>query len=125
MPAALVHSKLMDPASKLWVVEGRVGPAILLAIVVWFACYTLLAIALKWLLLGRQRAGVLKPRGSLAFYRWWAVQRIWAVWETIAGPFFLDTPLINVVYILLGARVSRNPKPKTQNPKPETRNPKF
>ena len=53
----------MDPASKLWVVEGRVGPAILLAVVVWFACYTLLAIVLKWVLLGRQREGVLKPRG--------------------------------------------------------------
>ena len=43
--------------------QGRAGPAILLAIVVWLACYTLLAIALKWVLLGRQRAGVLKPRG--------------------------------------------------------------
>ena len=64
IPAALVHSKLMDPASALWFVKGRVGPAILLAIVVWLACYTLLAIALKWLLLGRQRAGVLKPRGQ-------------------------------------------------------------
>ena len=69
------------------------------------------------------------------------MQRIWATWEAIAGPFVpnpnpqplnpkpksaqpeaytlnlkrytrfvLDTPLINVVYILLGARVSRNPK---------------
>ena len=64
MPAALVHSELMDPASTLWVVKGRTGPAILLPIVVWLACYTLLAIALKWVLLGRQRAGVLKPRGS-------------------------------------------------------------
>jgi len=54
------------------------------------------------------------------------VQRIWAVWEAFAGPFLLDTPLINVVYILLGARVSRNPKPETQITKPETetRNPK-
>ena len=63
MPAALVHSELMDPASKLWVVQGRVGPAILLARFVWLVCYTLLAIALKWVLLGRQQAGVLKPRG--------------------------------------------------------------
>jgi hypothetical protein len=107
MPAALVHSELMDPASRLWVVGGRTGPAIFLAIVVWLACYTLLAIAIKWLLLGRQRAGVLKPRGSFAFYRWWAVQRIWAVWDASAGPFLLDTPLINVVYMLLGARVSQ------------------
>ena len=64
IPAALVHSALMDTASKLWVIQGRAGPAIILAIVVWLACYTLLAIALKWLLVGRQRAGVLKPRGS-------------------------------------------------------------
>ena len=63
MPAALVHSELMDPASKLWVVEGRAGPAILLAIAVWLTSYTLVAIALKWVLVGRQRAGVLKPRG--------------------------------------------------------------
>jgi hypothetical protein len=53
----------MDPASKLWMIRMRLGPAILLAVVVWIACYTLLAIALKWLLLGRQQAGVLKPRG--------------------------------------------------------------
>ena len=52
-----VHSELMDPASKLWVVQGRVGPAILLAIFVWLVCYTLLAIALKWLLVG----STLKP----------------------------------------------------------------
>jgi len=63
MPAALVHSELMDPASKLWVIQGRAGPAILMAIAVWFVCYTLLAISLKWVLVGRQRAGVLKPRG--------------------------------------------------------------
>ena len=53
----------MDPASKLWVIQGRAGPAILLAIVVWLTCYTILAIMLKWVLVGRQRAGVLKPRG--------------------------------------------------------------
>ena len=37
--------------------QGRAGPAIVLAIVVWLACYTLLAIALKWLLVG----STLKP----------------------------------------------------------------
>jgi len=47
----------MDPASRLWVIQGRVGPAIMLAIVVWLTCYTLLAIALKWLLVG----STLKP----------------------------------------------------------------
>ena len=57
IPAALVRSELMDPASELWVVQGRTGPAILLAISVWLACYTLLAIALKWLLVG----STLKP----------------------------------------------------------------
>ena len=58
-----VHSALLDPASMLWLVQGRTGPAIILAIVVWIACYTILAVALKWALLGRQHAGVLKPRG--------------------------------------------------------------
>ena len=66
-----------------------------------------------------------KPR-SFAFYRWWAVQRIWAVWEAFAGPFLLDTPLINVVYILLGARVSLNPKPRIMNLGPvEVQGPKL
>ena len=53
------------------------------------------------------------------------MQRIWATWEAIAAPFLLDTPLINVVYILLGARVSKTPTLDTRNSKPETRNPKL
>ena len=55
-----VHSELRDPASSLWVVQGRVGPAVLLAMVVWLVCYTLLAIALKWVLVG----STLKPNSK-------------------------------------------------------------
>ena len=52
------------------------------------------------------------------------MQRIWGAWEAIAAPFVLDTPLINLVYILLGADVSRNPKLWSLIPASLTRNPK-
>jgi non-ribosomal peptide synthetase-like protein len=63
-----------------------------------------LSIPLKWLIIGRVKAGDYPLWGGY-FFRWWLVRRILA-----ATPiqYIAATPLINVYFRLLGARVGRN-----------------
>ena len=70
----------------------------------WFFGHNALAIAVKWLLLGRAR-----PRAialwSLAYFRFWVVRL--AVRSAPANA-FAGGPIFNVYLRLLGARIGRN-----------------
>jgi non-ribosomal peptide synthetase-like protein len=63
-----------------------------------------LSIPLKWLIIGRVKAGD-HPLWGAYYFRWWLVRRILA-----ATPiqYIAATPLINVYFRLLGARIGRN-----------------
>ena len=64
----------------------------------------LLSIAVKWLVIGRYRAGDY-PLWGLYYFRWWFVRRLLAVMPT---QFLAGTPLMGLYYRLLGARIGRD-----------------
>ena len=63
-----------------------------------------LSIPIKWLLIGRVRAGDY-PLWGAYYFRWWLVRRFSALAPT---GYLAGTPLINVYLRLLGARVGRD-----------------
>lgn len=60
-----------------------------------------LSIVVKWLVIGRYRAGDYPLWGGY-YFRWWLVRRFG---DVIATPYIAGTPLIRVYYRLLGAKV--------------------
>ncbi|WEK44786.1 MAG: amino acid adenylation domain-containing protein [Candidatus Sphingomonas colombiensis] len=64
----------------------------------------LASILVKWLVIGRFRAGDYPLWGSY-YFRWWFVRRFS---EVIATPYLAGTPLIRTYYRLLGAKVGRD-----------------
>ncbi len=63
----------------------------------------LLSIAVKWLVIGRYNPGAY-PVWSMYYFRWWLVTRVqFLVWTDI----YAGTPLLNVYYRLMGAKVGR------------------
>ena len=62
------------------------------------------SIIVKWLVIGRFRAGDYPLWGGY-YFRWWFVRR---VSEVIATPYLAGTPLIRTYYRLLGAKVGRD-----------------
>ncbi len=69
----------------------------------WFFGLNALAIAAKWLLLGRARAQVL-PIWSFAYFRFWAAKQLV---QLAPANIFAGTPLYNVYLRLLGAKIGR------------------
>ncbi len=63
----------------------------------------LASIAVKWLVLGRARAGDY-PLWGAYYFRWWLVRR---VLETVASQYLAGTPAYVLYYRLLGAKVGR------------------
>ena len=63
----------------------------------------LASVAVKWLVIGRYRAGEY-PLWGLYYFRWWFVRRFM---EVIATPYLAGTPMIRGYYRLLGARIGR------------------
>ena len=61
----------------------------------------LLSIAVKWLVIGRFRAGTYPLWGSY-YFRWWFVRRFS---DVIATPYLAGTPMIRGYYRMLGAKV--------------------
>ena len=62
-----------------------------------------LSVIVKWLVIGRYRAGDYPLWGSY-YFRWWLVRRFA---DVIATPYIAGTPLIATYYRLLGAKVGR------------------
>jgi non-ribosomal peptide synthetase-like protein len=71
---------------------------------VWFFGHNGLAVAVKWLLIGRSRAGAI-PIWSFAYLRFWAAK---LVVRSAPATLFAGTPLFNAYLRLLGARIGRN-----------------
>ncbi|MGA2499466.1 MAG: Pls/PosA family non-ribosomal peptide synthetase, partial [Tepidisphaeraceae bacterium] len=86
--------------------ESRLGAFLAAgAAIVLLPFFTLpLALAAKWLLVGRFRAGSV-PLWSFAYLRWWLFHRILALAPTHS---LIGTPLLNVYYRLMGARIGKN-----------------
>ena len=61
----------------------------------------LLSIAVKWLVIGRYRAGD-HPLWGAYYFRWWFVRRLLGV---VPVQFLAGTPMMRLYYRLLGARV--------------------
>ncbi|ENZ83946.1 Pls/PosA family non-ribosomal peptide synthetase [Caulobacter vibrioides] len=61
------------------------------------------SIAVKWLVIGRYRAGSY-PLWGAYYFRWWFVRRFS---EVIATPYMAGTPMIRVYYRLLGAKIGK------------------
>eukprot|EP01134_Creolimax_fragrantissima_P007231 CFRG7231T1 len=110
IPSAVLTNELWDStpsASWIWVINGRMGPISTIAVALWMVTYTVVCIAAKWMLLGRQRA---EPQlyyrlWSNGYMRWMVIQRLFGVWEHTCGRFVVDTPYLNLMYVLLGAKV--------------------
>ena len=79
------------------------GRALIVA-AVWFFAHNGLAVAAKWLLIGRARAAAI-PLWSLAYFRFWAAKLIV---RSAPANVFAGTPLFNAYLRLLGARIGRN-----------------
>ncbi|MCE9556358.1 MAG: amino acid adenylation domain-containing protein [Planctomycetes bacterium] len=63
-----------------------------------------LAIALKWIVLGREKPGRY-PLWGWYYFRWWFVQRMLGI---VPVSYLRGTPLLAVYYRLLGARIGPN-----------------
>ena len=63
----------------------------------------LLSIAVKWIVVGRFKAGDYPLWGSY-YFRWWLVRRVISVTAT---PYLAGTPMIRGYYRVLGARIGR------------------
>jgi non-ribosomal peptide synthetase-like protein len=61
------------------------------------------SIVIKWVVIGRYRAGEY-PLWGLYYFRWWFVRRFM---EVIATPYLAGTPMIRGYYRLLGAQVGK------------------
>jgi non-ribosomal peptide synthetase-like protein len=79
------------------------GRALVVA-AVWFFGHNGLAVAAKWLLIGRARAEAI-PLWSVAYFRFWAVKLIV---RSAPANVFAGTPIFNAYLSLLGARIGRN-----------------
>ena len=74
-------------------------------VTIWAFTFTVAVIVLKWLIVGQYKPGNVRV-ASLAWYRWWYVDRLQGIWETFIGPFLLDTCLATVFYKLMGADIA-------------------
>jgi non-ribosomal peptide synthetase-like protein len=92
-----------------WIYEAVETPVTLysralIVAVLWFFGHNALAIAAKWLLIGRVRAGAI-PLWSAAYFRFWAAKLIV---RSAPANAFTGTPLYNLFLRLLGAKIGRN-----------------
>lgn len=66
---------------------------------------TLVLIALKWVLIGRYRPGRI-VLNSAPYLAWLFIDNLLSYWDYLVGRFFIDTPLLAIVYRLFGANIS-------------------
>ncbi|CAB9498234.1 Putative fatty-acid--CoA ligase FadD21 [Seminavis robusta] len=75
-----------------------------LMVPVWYLSLTFELIAIKWIVIGRYTAKEISVP-SIAFVQWWFIDNFVRCWEIWVGNFLRGTPLITVVYNLLGASI--------------------
>ena len=83
---------------------GAYGLLILVPAVAWMVTYTLVIVILKWVVVGRYRAGGL-TLDSWGYMRWWFIEQCIRIWEAFVGGYVVGTPYIAVFYWLLGAQI--------------------
>ena len=64
-----------------------------------------ITVTMKWLLLGRVKPGIY-PLWGWFYYRWWLVQRLQK--NTHLNKYLIGSPLINLYYKVLGAKIGKN-----------------
>lgn len=82
-----------------------------LSIPVWAISFSLLVILSKWLVVGRNRECEIETP-SVAFLRWWWVDRAVHMWEFWVGRFLMDTWILWLFYRLFGANIHPSAKLK-------------
>ncbi|MCC7476797.1 MAG: amino acid adenylation domain-containing protein [Pirellulales bacterium] len=94
--AVAVAKAAIAPLTLVWLLMGVVFVAPPLGM--------LLTIAVKWVVIGRYRAGEY-PLWGIYYFRWWLVSRMQILaWTEL----YHGTPLINLYFRLMGAKVGRN-----------------
>lgn len=108
VPAWFVGKIIARYASSSIHIEGQtlIWSWVPIVVPVWMLAFTLGIILLKWVVVGKYKEGV-ATIPSLAYLRWWFIDRAIAQWEFWVGRFVKNTPLINLVYFLMGAKVHR------------------
>lgn len=84
-----------------------VALALLLSVASAVAAYPLMiaiSLAVKWVVIGRFRPGFY-PLWGTYYFRWWFVKSVLAV---VPRALFIGTPLLNIYFRLLGARIGKN-----------------
>ncbi|KAJ8602067.1 hypothetical protein CTAYLR_001599 [Chrysophaeum taylorii] len=81
------------------------GLLVVLVFPLFAASLSLIAVVAKWLVVGKYRSCRVE-RGSILFFRWWLVDRIFDQWELWCGAFVRDTLQIHFFYRLCGAQVA-------------------
>jgi acyl-CoA synthetase (AMP-forming)/AMP-acid ligase II len=72
---------------------------------IFMASFTVVVLLTKWTIIGvYSQRHIVVP--SYPYLQWWFVDRLVDMWEFWVGRFFVGTPILNLVYILLGAKVS-------------------
>jgi non-ribosomal peptide synthetase-like protein len=84
-------------------VERAAQLGTIVGFLVWPA-WLLISIAIKWIVIGRYKPGRY-PVWGLYYFRWWFVSRFQALsWSQM----FVGTPLMNLYFRAMGARVGKN-----------------
>lgn len=65
-------------------------------------------IILKQVVVGKYKEGILNIPTTIAHLRWWFVDKVVEVWEHCVGRFILGTPLVNLFYYRMGAKVHKS-----------------
>ncbi|HEX3657462.1 MAG TPA: Pls/PosA family non-ribosomal peptide synthetase [Pirellulales bacterium] len=82
--------------------EALIGAVI--GLIAAYPIMLVLAVAAKWILIGRYKPGRY-PLWGWYYFRWWLVDAIHA---SVPITYLAGTPLINIYYRLLGAKIGRN-----------------
>jgi len=81
----------------------------LLVIPIWMLSLSFILIIAKWICIGRYKE-IEIPVLSFHYIRWWLIDRLIEVWELFVGKLIKDTPLLWLVYFLLGAKIHPSTK---------------
>ena len=108
IPIAIISAEWLIPCFAWQAVAGSsmlAAFAVATALVMFMPVLLLVvALAAKWLLIGRFKAGT-TPLWSFAYLRWWLFRQIMGMAPTHE---LVGTPLLNLYYRLMGARIGKN-----------------
>jgi carbonic anhydrase/acetyltransferase-like protein (isoleucine patch superfamily) len=111
IPAWHVYNWLSNDSTKVLFDAGpKQSPRFLVwmwlpfSVPVWLLSFTTSVIVSKWLIIGKYKESQM-PINTLAYLRWWWVDRAMAMFEWWVGRFLLDTIFLTLVYRFLGAHI--------------------